>query len=77
MRACAHSYVVIEETDHGEDLERLYRELADIYHDEIPGTYLYPRLRATVARPWVRGLDAPALGGFLGAVNRLWIEANK
>lgn len=67
----------IEETDHGEDLERLYRELADIYHDEIPGTYLYPRLGATVARPWVRGLDAPALGGFLGAVNRLWIEANK
>lgn len=71
MRAIVHG---IEETDYGADLKQLYRELADICHDEIPGTYLFPRLRATVARPWIRGLYDAAASGWLSAVNRLRIE---
>jgi peptide/nickel transport system substrate-binding protein len=56
----------------GEAQHRMYRELADIYHDEIPGTFLYPRLRAQVARRWLRGLDASMYG--FPRVERLWIE---
>jgi len=62
-------------TDDGEELEQLYRELTDIYHEEIPGTYLYPRLRATVARPWIRGLDTTP--SWLSAVHRLSIERER
>jgi peptide/nickel transport system substrate-binding protein len=62
----------ISETLAREDQHQMYRELADIYYDEVPGTYLYPRLRAQVARRWLRGLDASMVG--FPRVERLWIE---
>jgi peptide/nickel transport system substrate-binding protein len=62
----------ILETLDREILDRQYRELAEIFYDEIPGTFLHPRLRAMVARRWIRGLDGSMVG--FPRVERLWIE---
>jgi peptide/nickel transport system substrate-binding protein len=58
-----------------EDRDRLTRELAEIYYDEIPGTFLAPRLQAAVARSWLRGLDGTMTG--FPRVERLWIERDR
>jgi len=65
----------IQEAFGQDELERMYRELSDIYFDEVPGTFLYPRLRAQVARSWLRGIDA-SMAGF-PRVERLWIERER
>ncbi len=62
----------IQEAFDGDARERMYRELSDIYYDEIPGTFLYPRLRAQVARRWLRGVNA-SMAGF-PRVERLRID---
>jgi len=62
----------IQEALENEALDRMIGELSDIYYDEIPGTFLHPRLRAQVARRWLRGIDA-SMAGF-PRVERLWIE---
>ena len=51
----------------------LFGELAGIYYDEIPGTYLYPRLRAGIARRWIRGF-VDGSGVAFPRVEQLWIE---
>lgn len=65
-------YSDILETIDREAQERMIGEVADIFYDEIPGTFLYPRLRAVVARRWLRGLYASPWG--FPRVERLWIE---
>jgi peptide/nickel transport system substrate-binding protein len=71
--AWAHGLAVrISESPLGDERDRLYRELADVFYEELPGTYLYPRLRAVVVRSWLRGLDERMYG--FPRVERLWIE---
>lgn len=55
--------------------DRMYGELSEFYYDELPGTFLHPRLSAMVARRRVRGLGSSPIEFPL--VDRLWIEGER
>jgi len=65
-------YALVSQTLDTDARDRLIREIADIFYDEIPGTFLVPRLQAMVARKWLRGLDGTMTA--FPRVERLWIE---
>jgi peptide/nickel transport system substrate-binding protein len=54
---------------------RIYAELSEIFHDEIPGTFLFPRSSCRVAHRRIRGFARLSMN-FLG-MERLWIEEEK
>ena len=47
----------LRDTDSVDESNAIHRELSAIYHEEIPGTFLYSRVQATVARSWIRGVE--------------------
>jgi peptide/nickel transport system substrate-binding protein len=63
----------VARTDSVDELLRVQRELSAIYHEEIPGTFLYARIHATVARSRVHGLDVTP--NWLAFPDRLSIAA--
>lgn len=55
-------------------LDRLYRATVPIFEAELPVTFLYPLVRTTVARRWLKGLSTPYREDPLWYAGELWIE---
>ncbi len=56
---------------------RIYAELSRIWHDEIPGTFLFPRSTCFVAHRRIRGFDGLSMSTNFIGWGRLWIEEEK
>ncbi len=55
--------------------DRIYRELTPIFQADLPVTFLYPSVYATVAHRRVRGLSSPyRVEPFRGFMDELWLE---
>ena len=55
--------------------DRLYGELATLFREELPATFLYPDVWTTVASRRIRGLeDAAYRGDLTWCMDQLWLE---
>ena len=57
-----------------DEIDRIHRELAPIFQADLPATFLYPAVYATVAHRRVRGLSSPHRASPVGDMEHLWLE---
>ena len=53
---------------------QIYRELMDIFREDMPLTFLFPQIQTFVAHRRLRGLHSPYWGGTLRHMEDLWLE---
>jgi peptide/nickel transport system substrate-binding protein len=70
-------YRALNETVELDARHRIYAELSRIFHDEIPGTFLFPRFTCFVAHRRIRGFDGLSMSTNFIGWGRLWIEEEK
>ncbi|MGH9367245.1 MAG: ABC transporter substrate-binding protein [Thermoanaerobaculia bacterium] len=61
-------------TANPEEIDRIHRKLAPIFQADLPATFLYPAVYATVAHRRVRGLSSPYRASPVGDMEHLWLE---
>ena len=55
--------------------DRLYQELAKLFREDVPVTFLYPDVFTTIASRRIRGLEnAPYPGDLTWCMDQLWLE---
>ncbi len=55
--------------------DRLYQELAKLFRQDLPATFLYPDVYTTIASARIRGLEnAPYPGDLTWCMDQLWLE---
>ncbi len=57
--------------------DRVYGELAEIFREEVPVTFLFPDVKTWVAHRRVRGLSNPWRVDPLAHMDELWIEEDE
>lgn len=57
-----------------DDEDHIYRELTPIFQADLPVTFLYPSVYATVAHRRVRGLSSLHRTSLFGDMEHLWLE---
>lgn len=57
-----------------EEIDRLYRRLGAIFREDMPVTFLHPRVTFFAAHRRVRGLVSPFQANPVWGAERLWIE---
>ncbi len=59
-----------------EQQDEVFRELAQLFQQDVPATFLYPEILTTVAHRRIRGLDrSPYPGDLTWCMDQLWLEA--
>ena len=54
--------------------DRIYRDLAEIFHTEMPATFLYPKVDWYASNRRLRGIGS---GDLMMRADRLWVEAER
>ncbi|MGK2935119.1 MAG: ABC transporter substrate-binding protein [Gemmatimonadaceae bacterium] len=57
-----------------DEQDRIYGELAEIFHADVPVTFLYPNVENWVVDRRIRGLKSPYGGDLLWHLAELWVE---
>ena len=56
-------------------VDSVFRDLAALFQQDVPATYLFPDVWSTVASARIRGVeDCYYLGDITGSMDRLWLE---
>lgn len=55
------------------EIDRIHRQLANIFQADLPVTYLYPNVESSVASERIRGLSTPFRADLLRYADELWI----
>jgi peptide/nickel transport system substrate-binding protein len=56
------------------EIDRIHRRLAPFFEADLPVTYLYPQVRASMASRRVRGLSTPYRADPMRYIDELWLE---
>ena len=57
-----------------DEIDRIYGDLMPLVQTDVPVTFLFPRVEATVAARHVRGLSSPYGTNMVYHMEDLWIE---
>lgn len=57
-----------------DERDRIYGELAEIFHADVPVTFLYPNVENWVVHRRIRGLESPYRAHPLWYLEELWVE---
>jgi peptide/nickel transport system substrate-binding protein len=59
------------------EIDRIHRQLAQVFEADLPVTYLYPNVGTSVATQRVRGLSSPYREDALRYMDELWLEEER
>lgn len=57
-----------------DERDQIYRELGEIFRNEVPVTFLFPRVIFVVAHRRIRGLESPYRADPIWMMEHLWLE---
>jgi ABC-type transport system substrate-binding protein len=58
-----------------DEVDRVLRDIAALFQQDVPATFLFPAVFTTVASARIRGVeDCYYLGDITGSMDRLWLE---